>query len=168
MHCQRCGGVTSLKAVDGRDRPVCDACGSVTYLDPKVAVAIVVAREGRLLLGRRAAWTKSPGTWSFPAGFVERGERVEDAAIREVREETGLDVTLGSFLGVYSHTGNPVVLLAWAAESTSGDAVPGDDLTELAWVSPSCLPPLAFDHDPEIVARWLETQPDGVVRPAEP
>ena len=157
-----------MKPVDGRERPVCDTCGSVTYLDPKVAVAVVVAREGRLLLGRRAAWTRSPGTWSFPAGFVERGEKVEDAAIREVREETGLDVTLGAFLGVYSHTGNPVVLLAWAAESSTGNAVPGDDLTELVWVSPSSLPPLAFDHDPAIIARWLETRPAGADRPASP
>ena len=156
-----------MKRVDGRKRPVCDSCGSVTWLDPKVAVAVVVAREGCVLLGRRAAWTKSPGTWSFPAGFVERGEKVEDAALREVREETGLEITLGSFLGVHSHTGNPVVLLAWAAESSTGHAVPGDDLTELAWVSPSSLPPLAFDHDPAIIARWLETRSDGTGEPGE-
>lgn len=51
----------------------------VAYLDPKLAVAVVIARAGRVLLGRRGANTRAPGRWSFPAGFVERGERVEDS-----------------------------------------------------------------------------------------
>ncbi len=158
MHCQRCGGATSNQVIDGRERPVCDICGAVTYLDPKLAVAVVIARDGLLLLGRRANWTTSPGAWSFPSGFVERGEVVEDAAHREVSEETGLDVTIGPFLGVYSEPGNPVVLLVWAAATASGIAIAGDDLTELAWFLPGDLPELAFAHDLDIIARWQATR----------
>ena len=154
MFCQRCGGPTEERLDDGRQRPVCTVCGAVTYLDPKLAVAVVIERDGAILLGKRAAWTRSPGLWSFPAGFVERGEVVKEAAIREVAEETGLAVTLGPLLGVFSTAGDPVVLLVFPALSTIGEPVAGDDLTEIGWFSPGRLPTLAFPHDVGIVAAW--------------
>ena len=154
MYCQRCGGATEERLNDGRQRPVCTGCGAVTYLDPKLAVAVVIERDGAILLGKRATWTRSPGLWSFPAGFVERGEVVEDAAIREVTEETGLAVTVGPVLDVFSTRGDAVVLLVFPALSTIGEPVAGDDLTEIGWFSPGRLPALAFPHDPEIVAAW--------------
>lgn len=154
MFCQRCGGPTEERLNDGRERPVCTVCGAVNYLDPKLAVAVVIERDGAILLGERAAWTRSPGLWSFPAGFVERGEVVEDAAVREVAEETGLAVTLGPALGVFSTAGDAVVLLAFPALSTVGDPVAGDDLTGIGWFPPNRLPELAFPHDPDIFAAW--------------
>lgn len=154
MFCQRCGGPTEERINDQRQRPVCTVCGAVTYLDPKLAVAVVIERDGAILLGKRAAWTRSPGLWSFPAGFVERGEVVEKAAIREVAEETGLTVTLSPVLGVFSTAGDPVVLLVFPGIATIGEPVAGDDLTEIGWFSPGRLPALAFPHDPEIVAAW--------------
>src|SRR5829696_4283725 len=156
LYCQRCGGPTAEQAHDGRPRPVCQACGTPVYLDPKLAVAVVVVRDNTVLLGLRAGHTRNPGTWSFPAGYVERGERVEDAAVREAREEIGLDVTLGSLLGVWSSPGEAVVLLAYVATVAAEDApVAGDDLLEVAWWPLLGLPPLAFDHDEEILAAAL-------------
>lgn len=155
LFCQRCGGKATGRAVDGRTRPVCDACGAVTYEDPKLAVAVVVIRDNTVLLGLRAGHTRNPGTWSFPAGFVERGEQVEDAAVREAREETGLAVTLGPLLGVWSSSGEPVVLLAYGAHVEDGsEPVAGDDLNRVAWWPISDLPPLAFPHDEAILAAW--------------
>jgi ADP-ribose pyrophosphatase YjhB (NUDIX family) len=154
IYCQRCGGETAEQLVDGRYRPVCAACGAVTYLDPKLAVAVVIERGGKLLLGRRGPGTTEAGKWSFPAGFVERGERVEDAAIREVREEVGLNVTLGPLLGLYSETGETVILAVYPATGVEGVPVAGDDLEALDWFSPSALPPLAFSHDKHIVSTW--------------
>ncbi len=90
MYCQRCGAPTSEQMRDGRMRPVCTACGMTTYLDPKLAVAVLVTDGERILLGKRGAHTRQPGMWSFPSGFVERGEVVEEAARRETLEETGL------------------------------------------------------------------------------
>lgn len=154
MFCQRCGGTTEERPIDGRPRPVCTACGAVTFLDPKLAVAVVIERDGDILLGKRAAWTRSPGLWSFPAGFVERGEIVEAAALREVSEEVGLAVTLGPVLKVVSGAGEPVVLLVFPAVSSIGEPVAGDDLTEVGWFSPTRLPGLAFAHDPDILTAW--------------
>jgi 8-oxo-dGTP diphosphatase len=153
-YCQRCGQSTAEREVDGRMRPVCTACGAVVYLDPKLAVAVAIERQGRILLGRRGEGTREPGKWSFPAGFVERGERIEDAARREVREEVGLEVELGPLLGLYSHTGETVVLAVYAALSATGEAVAGDDLTAVGWFALDGLPEFAFPHDLRIIADW--------------
>lgn len=154
MYCQRCGQPTEPKQVDDRQRPVCTACGAVTYQDPKLAVAVIIERDGQILFGKRADWVSAPGLWSFPAGFVERGEVVEQAAIREAREETGLTIEVGAAVGVFSEPGNPVVLIAYPAISHDGTLTPADDLTALAWHSPESLPELAFGHDIDIIHAW--------------
>jgi len=79
---------------------------------------------------------------------------VEDAARREVREETGLEVTLGPLLGLFSRTGETVVLAAYAAAGFAGEPVASDDLVDLAWFHPDEAPELAFAHDTTIVAAW--------------
>jgi ADP-ribose pyrophosphatase YjhB (NUDIX family) len=132
----------------------------VAYLDPKLAVAVLVLRNGRILLGKRGLGTREPGKWSFPAGFVERGERVESAAAREAREETGLDVTIGELVGLYSDEGEPVVLAVYAATATYGEPKAGDDLTEVGWFDAAALPELAFPRDLRILETWLATDVD--------
>jgi mutator protein MutT len=153
LYCQQCGGVTGERSIDGRMRPVCQSCGSVTYLDPKLAVAVVVQRDGKVLLGRRGEHARAAGKWSFPAGFVERGEVVEEAAVREVREETGFQVELGPLVGLISSPGETVVLAVYTGSIVSGSERAADDLTELGWFAPDCLPELAFPHDVNILER---------------
>ncbi len=159
MFCQRCGGSTEEREHDGRARPVCTACGAVTWFDPKLAVTVIIERDGYILLGKRAEWTRSPGKWSFPAGFVERGEVVEAAAVREVREEVGLVIVVGPLLGVFSEAGEPVVLLVYPATSVIGDPIASDDITQIGWFAPDDLPglpELAFDHDVHILRLWQD------------
>lgn len=152
--CQQCGNRTVHQAVEGIDRPVCPVCGAVTYLDPKLAVAVIIEQEGKLLLGRRGPNSREPNRWSFPAGFVERGEPVELAAEREVREETGLLVRLGPLLALLSSPGETVVLAVYTAREFSGTPIASDDLTDLGWFSPAELPDLAFPHDRQIIDAW--------------
>ena len=163
MHCQRCGQPTEPREVGGRSRPVCPACGTVTYQDPKLAACVVILRRkaGRteVLLGRRGAGTRNPGTWSFPAGFIDRGEHVEDAAVREVQEETGLTITLGPLLGVWSAKGESTVLLAWRAATVTGTAMAADDLASVAWFHTDDPPDLGFAHDRDILQRALTGWP---------
>jgi ADP-ribose pyrophosphatase YjhB (NUDIX family) len=153
LFCTACGSPTEERSVEGLPRPVCVACGQVAYLDPKLAVAVLITRDGHLLLGKRGPGTREPGKWSFPAGFVERGERVEVAAAREAREETGLDPTIGELIGLFSSDGEPVVLAVYAADAT-GEAVAGDDLTEVGWFPADDLPELAFPRDRRIIEQW--------------
>jgi 8-oxo-dGTP diphosphatase len=155
LYCTACGAVTEERFVEGFARPVCTACGTVAYLDPKLAVAVLIARDGQILLGKRGPGTREPGKWSFPAGFVERGERVEVAAAREAREETGLDVTIGELIGLYSSEGEPVVLAVYAATAVDGEPEAGDDLTEVGWFDTAALPELAFPRDLRILEEWL-------------
>ncbi len=159
--CAECGHELGEREVGGRPRPHCPACGTTVFLDPKLAVAVLVEDGGRLLLGRRGQGVASPGKWSFPAGFVDRGERVEDAARREAREETGLAVRLDALLGLYSAAGNPTVLAAYAATAVGGALGPDDDLTELAYFPLDALPDPAFPHDRQIVADWLAWRDTG-------
>ncbi len=155
LFCQQCGARTDERTVEGLVRPVCTGCGAVTYLDPKLAVAIVIERQGQFLLGKRGEGTREAGKWGLPAGFVDRGEVVEAAAVREAREEIGLNVTLGPLLGLISREGESVVLAVYAA-TADGDPIAGDDLAQVGWFTPDNLPPLAFDHDRQILTAWHE------------
>lgn len=127
----------------------------MVYLDPKLAAGVLIARDGRVLLGKRGPSAREPGKWSFPAGFVERGERVEDAARREAREEAGLDVAIGRLIGLFSTTGETVVLAVYEGEIIGGEAIAGDDLTELGWFALTDLPELAFARDRQILEAAL-------------
>lgn len=158
MYCQDCGNPTADTMRDGKLRPVCTKCGAVTWLDPKLAVAVIIERNGEILLGKRAPHTREPGKWSFPAGFVDRGEKVEDAARRETFEETGLKVELGPILALLSSPGETVVLAVYPVRGCQGEARAGDDFTEIEWCSISDLPPLAFNHDNEIIRAWQESR----------
>ena len=150
--CATCGG--ALDAAQGPGgRAVCPACGYERYENPKVATGVVAVRNGRILLVRR---NHEPmlGRWSFPSGFVDAGEVVAEAAAREVREETGVEVRIDALLGVYSTRGNPVVFIAYAGTVVSGDPAPGDEAFEVGLFAPDALPDLAFPHDPAIMAAW--------------
>jgi 8-oxo-dGTP diphosphatase len=160
QYCAACGSPTEERLVEGRNRPVCTACGQVVYLDPKLAVAVLIARDGQILLGKRGPGAREPGKWSFPAGFVERGERVEMAAAREAREETGLDVVVGDLVGLYSSDGETVVLAVYEAMSV-GEPRAGDDLTEVGWFATSELPELAFPRDQRIMDAWLSAKSEA-------
>ena len=159
QYCANCGSLTEEHAVEGRVRPVCTVCGQVVYLDPKLAVAVLIARDGRLLLGKRGPGAREPGKWSFPAGFVERGESVELAAAREALEETGLDVVVGHLVGLYSSEGETVVLAVYEATSAIGEPRAGDDLVDVGWFASSELPELAFPRDQRILDEWLSSRP---------
>lgn len=165
--CPRCGA-----ALEDRD---CPLDGYHWYADPKVAVGVVLserapgltAGEARLLLVRRNH-EPALGAWAFPSGYVDAGEVLEEAAAREVVEETGVEVAIDALLGAWSEAGSPVVFLAYAGHLTGGTPAPGPEASEVAWFAVDALPPLAFPHDDEVVARWRDwsRQPSPDLTPA--
>jgi ADP-ribose pyrophosphatase YjhB (NUDIX family) len=115
--CPACGGPLEPRQLKAGDpmRPVCARCGYVHYLDPKVAVGtVIVTGDDKIVLVRRAI-EPGYGLWVFPGGYVDRGEEVTVAAIREAREESGLDVRLDGLINIYSYPGRPIVVVVYKA-----------------------------------------------------
>ena len=152
--CFQCGTALVARLQEDRERPTCPACGYIVYLDPKVAVAVVLGDDDGVLLGRRRIDPAS-GRWSFPAGYVNRGEVLEEAAIREVQEELGVTVELTGLVGVYSTRGDPVVLVVYAGGIREGEPRPdGNEVSEVRRFPLDDLPELAFPHDAQVLAEW--------------
>jgi 8-oxo-dGTP diphosphatase len=146
--CPRCAGsLESRRIKDGEPaRLVCSACGFVFYLDPKVAACAICMIDGGIVLLRRAI-EPSLGKWVFPGGFVDRGETVGGAAVRETLEEVNLRVTLTGILDAYSYPGSHVVVVVYAAEVVGGRMQACDECLEVRTFAPEEIPwdDLAFD-----------------------
>jgi ADP-ribose pyrophosphatase YjhB (NUDIX family) len=97
--CSNCGTPVVLKVPDGDFLPrhVCENCGTIHYLNPKIVVGSVPEYEGRILLCKRGIEPRL-GFWTIPAGFMENDETLEAGAAREAREEALIDVEIGSLL----------------------------------------------------------------------
>ena len=154
-YCPNCAGTLQVQESNGTSRPVCPECGRVVYFDPKVAATAVVEREGRVLLIKRGN-QPGYGLWSMPGGYVDRGEVVEEAAAREVWEETGLRVEINWLIGLFSERGHPVVVAAFAAGEAGGDLAAGEEALDIGFFSLDELPDLAFPRDRLILERWAE------------
>ena len=152
-YCQRCGHDLKQREFEGRSRPTCPSCGLVVFLDPKVAVVVLISARNKLLFVQRGAEPQI-GKWCFPGGYVDRGEEVEAAARREVREETGLEVEITRLIGLYSLEANPVIVAAYVGRVISGDLVAGTDAQEAGWFEVGALPDLAFPHNVKIIEDW--------------
>jgi ADP-ribose pyrophosphatase YjhB (NUDIX family) len=139
--CPRCGGALEGRRLkDGEpERLVCAACGFVFYLDPKVAACTIFMHEGGIVLLRRAIEPQA-GKWVFPGGFVDRGEPVTAAAVRETLEEVNLKVGLLGILDVYSFPDSPIVVVVYAAEVLGGILKACDECDEVKAYPPESLP----------------------------
>ena len=139
--CPVCGAPLEarvLKATEPK-RLVCtsSACGFVFYLDPKIAVGTVIRMpEGKIVLVKRAI-EPGYGKWVFPGGYVDRGEEITLAALREAREESGLDIALDHLINIYSYGGRAPIVVVYAATYVSGELAVDDEGLEAR----------AFEHD---------------------
>ena len=137
------------------------------YANPApTACALLQDDRGRLLLGRRAH-EPYQGRWDIPGGFLEEHEHPLDCLRRELREETGLDVEPGEFVGAWMDRYGPgedepaTLNLYWTARVTGGEAAPADDVDDLRWFAHDELPPkdqLAFENVPLVLAAWRARQ----------
>lgn len=116
------------------------ACGFVFYLDPKIAVGTVIRMpDGRIVLVRRAI-EPGYGKWVFPGGYVDRGEEITLAAIREAREEAGIEIAIERLINVYSYAGRTPIIVVYAATYLSGELVVDDEGLEAHAFAPADIP----------------------------
>ena len=157
--CPVCGDrlETRLLKTGDPERLVCVSCTFVFYLDPKVAVGTIINVDDRIVLVRRSI-DPGYGQWVFPGGYVDRGEPIETAAVREAREECGLDVRLDHLVNVYSYARRAPVIIVYAATAVGGDlVVEQEECLEAALFGPAEIPwsNLAFHSTTDALRDYL-------------
>ena len=159
--CPVCGGRLKSSKLKENEPPrlVCPGCYFIFYLDPKLAAASVVERDGKIVLVRRGIEPQS-GKWVVPGGYVDRGEKVEYAAVRETEEECGIKTRIKNLLGIYSYPGRPVVVVVYVAEYLSGNLGAGDETQEVKLFRPEEIPwnELAFPSTLDALKDYCNVQ----------
>jgi ADP-ribose pyrophosphatase YjhB (NUDIX family) len=122
----------------------------------------LVVQDEKVLLVRRAMVPKQ-GAWSLPAGFVDDGEDPKESAVRECREETGLEVRIDELLDVIygkEHERGASIVILYAAERIGGRLEAGDDADEVGFFSPDDLPELAFEATRKGIGLLFPSSPE--------
>ena len=158
--CPHCAGRLAPTVIGGWERLVCQECGFIFYINPKVAAGALIENHGRVVLVRRGI-EPGLGRWALPSGFVEYGEAVEETAIRECREETGLEVVLDDLLGVCSVNNDfygHLVLVLYSAHVVGGELAAGDGVSEVGLFAPAELPfNMAFQSHCQALSDWIKS-----------
>ncbi|MEZ5498788.1 MAG: NUDIX hydrolase [Steroidobacteraceae bacterium] len=162
--CSNCAGPLEQRIPEGDNalRFVCDSCGSIHYQNPKLVVGCVPEHNGRLLLCRRAIEPRH-GYWTVPAGFMENGETLQQAAARESLEEAEAVVEIGSLLAIAHVTQAHQVHVFFRAHLVDGRYGVGVESLESRLFTAEEIPwvDLAFPSTEYALRRYLEDRDAG-------
>jgi ADP-ribose pyrophosphatase YjhB (NUDIX family) len=160
-YCPCCGAPLAEGIRFGRPRRFCSYCGFIHFLDPKVAVGALVSDGHRVLLVRRSVPPRA-GYWALPAGYMDGDELPEEALVREVAEETGLQVVISGLQEVVPLAGwteKRGLLLLYRASPAHpcGQLSAHDDVSDARWFEPDEIPwdRLAFESTGEYLRVWM-------------
>ena len=166
QYCPYCGAPLALRLLPTEDRPrlACDR-GHILYVNPKVIVGVIPERRGRILLMRRAIEPRY-GAWTYPGGFLEIDETMEECAAREAQEEVGVQVRLGDIVGLYSRPAphSPgIVSIVYRGRITGGEVSTGREALEARWFRPEEIPwdDLAYETTRWALRDWLRSKRDA-------
>jgi len=160
--CPRCAGPLESRQLSSHEptRLICDRCGRIHYQNSKLCGGVLVVRDGRVLLAKRRVEPRRHH-WDIPGGFLEAGEHPADGAIRESREELGIEVQLGPLLGMFMDTYETqdglehTMSVYYLVERYLGEPRPDDDVEALGWFRPREVPAeLAFPHLRQVIDAW--------------
>lgn len=162
--CSQCGARLTTRVPPGDHLPryVCESCGTIHYQNPRLVVGCVPEHEGRILLCRRAIEPRR-GFWTVPAGFMENGETLQQAAARESQEEALIEVEIGSLLSIVHVLHAHQVHVFFRATMPKREHRAGPESLETALVSPQNIPwpELAFPSTEFTLRRYLEDRAAG-------
>lgn len=164
--CPNCGTSLRFGSVDGEDRErlSCPACGHILYVNPRLVVTTLpITDTGELVLLKRGI-EPGLGAWAQPGGFLEVDETVNQAAIRETHEETGLLVEPGEIIGLYTRLEAAVVTIVFEARIVGGEATPTPEALEVRAFTPDAIPweRLAFKTTTWALRDWIDRRHPGV------
>lgn len=168
--CSRCGTGLRFGSVPGEDRQrlACTGCGHVAYVNPRLVVTTLpVTDSGQIILIRRGI-EPGLGSWAQPGGFLEVDETVNQAAIRETWEETGLLVEPGEIVGLYTRLEAMVVTIVFEARIVGGTAAPTPEASEIVAFAPEAIPwpEIAFRTTTWALRDWIDLRRPEL-RPAD-
>jgi 8-oxo-dGTP diphosphatase len=155
-YCSTCGGSLTTELTDNRPRLVCKNCNRVHYKNPIPSVVAVIERQNSVLLVKRAV-EPGKGDWCLPGGFIETGETIAAATVREVKEETNLECRILGILDASSDLGGfygDILVVCYRAEILSGEPKAGDDAIDLGFFRDDNLPRLAFRCHARFLAKF--------------
>ena len=158
-YCPWCSAKLIEVQLDGKSRRRCPECDFIYYRNPIPAAGAIIVKNGKILLVKRK-YPPYVGDWCFPAGFMEYGEAPGNCCVREVAEETGLEIELTSSFKVYSGNDDPrsrAVLIIYLAKVTGGRLKPGDDADEVRYFSREEIPAnIAFESHTRAIDDYYE------------
>ena len=168
--CSRCGGSLRFGTIPGEDRQrlACAECGHIAYVNPRLVVTTIpVTDRGEIVLLRRGI-EPGRGSWAQPGGFLEVDETVNQAAIRETWEETGLLVEPGAIVGLYTRLEAAVVTIAFEAQIVGGVAIETPEALEVRAFAPEAIPwpTIAFKTTHWALRDWLARRRPDLHPPA--
>ena len=161
-HCLYCGGEITKKSEDGVLRDFCPCCNSFFYNNPLPVVSSILDSAREILLVKR---DRAPfkGQWCLPTGFAEAGESIEDAALRELREETGIKGRISRLLDVDSYKSRfygDLLFLTFIVEQTGGKLAAGGDCAQARFWPVNKLPPMAFPPNKRALDAYIKSKRD--------
>ena len=160
QYCNQCGSKNLFSYIDGNDRFHCTKCNKIHYQNPKPTTTLICMKDNELLLGKRDR-NPAKGEWGLIGGFMELNETLEEAALRELYEETQLKGEVISIIGINSHfntvfgdillIGLLIKIHAWSTLKA------GDDISEAILFDINHLPVLAFESHQKLIDIFKNT-----------
>ena len=161
--CSQCASPVAIRVPDGdtKERHICDACGQIHYQNPKIIAGCIPHWQGQILLCRRAIEPRH-GLWTIPAGFMENGETIEQAAMRETYEEACARVEISGLYAIFNIPHVSQVYMIFRAELLTGEFAPGIESLETALFSEKEIPwsDIAFPVVIQALQRFFADRPD--------
>ena len=163
IFCNFCNNPLQIRFVEGKERQICGECGQIYYENPLPVVSMVVANERREILLVKRAREPKKDMWCFPIGFAESGESIEAAAIRELKEEAGVDGRIVQVLDVSSDSTDlygEVLVVTFEVDKIGGVEAAGDDASDFGYFPLMGLPTLAFESQDRALRKFIDLKKD--------